>query len=341
VLQSKTVAIAIPCYNEETQIEGVLTTIPRFVDRVYVVDDASTDKTSERASSFAANDSRVVVIRHETNKCVGGAIATGYKAALADGIDITVVMAGDGQMDPSDLETVIDPVAAGIADYCKGNRFLYQQGLSKIPRLRLFGNFVLSVLTKIVSGYWHVSDTQCGYTAISREALECMDLDGIYPSYGCPNDILTKLNIAEMRVVEVPVHPLYGVGEVSKMKIPRVIVPILRLMSRLFLQRMVEKYVIRTGHPLVVAYLTSAVLLVLSGFLVIYNLTLAFIFGGFAIPSLVVAGICAVIGVQLMLSAFEMDFDYNREISIIPQPFHRTRRPASFQANPLATSPVN
>ena len=257
----KKIAVVIPCYNEDAQIHDVLSSIPAFVDTAYVVDDASTDQTHQIASEYAKKDGRVVVLRHENNSGVGAAIATGYRQALNDDVDIVAVMAGDGQMDPDDLETVVGPVAAGTVDYCKGNRFYYDRGIGRIPRARLVGNFILSAVTKIVSGYWHVSDTQCGYTAISKGALASIDLDTIYPGYGCPNDILAKLNISDMRVAEVPVNPLYGVGETSKMNIPRVILPILILLGKLFIQRLVRKYVIRTGHPLVLAYAFSVTLL--------------------------------------------------------------------------------
>jgi glycosyltransferase involved in cell wall biosynthesis len=252
--KNKTVAIVIPCYGEETQIRNVIETMPDFVDKMYVIDDQSKDKTFEVIEDCAKTNSKVVPILHKKNGGVGKAISTGYIRARDEGIDITVVMAGDGQMDPDDLESVVDPVAEDLVDYCKGNRFLYRDGVKKIPRTRFFGNFVLSAMTKIISGYWHVSDSQTGYTAISLMALKNIDVENIFPRYGCPNDILVKLNIEDMRVGEVPVNPLYGVGEQSKMKIPKVIGPILKLMSRLFIERMVHKYIIRTGHPVVLAY---------------------------------------------------------------------------------------
>ncbi len=331
------IAVTVPCYNEETQVGTVISTMPSFVDKIYIVDDCSKDRTSEVARN--SGDPRVVVIRHEKNQSVGGAIATGYKAALADGYDVVAVMAGDGQMDPADLMDVCQPVLDGVADYVKGNRFSYANGVSMIPKLRFTGNFVLSVLTKVVSGYWHVADTQCGYTAINKEALENIDLNDIYPTYGCPNDILTKLNIAEMRVADVPVKPVYHVGEQSKMKIPRVIGPILLLLSRLFVQRMVQKYMVRTGHPLVLAYIASFVMFVLGISLVIYNIAMAITYGRFPMPSLLAAGISFVLALQLLLSAFEMDFNYNEPLNIKltrqnrPVPGGNGRRGGAYRAS--------
>jgi glycosyltransferase involved in cell wall biosynthesis len=256
------------------------------------------------------------VLRHKKNSGVGAAIATGYYQALIDNADVTAVMAGDGQMDPHELELVIYPVVEDIVDYCKGNRFFYLRSVKKIPKTRLFGNFILSALTKIVSGYWHVSDTQCGYTAISKEALASIDIPSIYSSYGCPNDILTKLNIAEMRVGEVAVNPLYGVGEVSKMKITRVICPILVLMGKLFFKRMLEKYVFRTGHPLVLAYALSALLFLFFFLLGIYITVVFFLTGIIRKVALIVAGVTLIIAIQLLLKACGMDFDYNKDLSI-------------------------
>src|SRR5207237_9581520 len=139
-------------------------------------------------------DPRVQLLEHERNKGVGAAIVTGYKAALADRIDVTAVMAADNQMPPEDLELLVRPVARGEVDYAKANRLFTGQAWDLIPRYRYLGNAVLSLLTKIASGYWHVADSQSGYTAVSREMLELLDLERLYPRYGFPNDMLVHLN---------------------------------------------------------------------------------------------------------------------------------------------------
>lgn len=314
--QGKKISVVVPCHNEEQQIEKLIATMPTLVDKIIIVDDASTDKTFEIASNCALKNKKIVVLQHRKNQGVGAAIATGYRHALENNSDITAVMAGDGQMDPADLETVLQPVADGLTDYCKGNRFFFSKGLKKIPRRRLLGNFMLTALTKIVSGYWHISDTQCGYTAISQEALASIDIDNIYPGYGCPNDILTKLNISEMRVAEVPVNPLYNVGESSKMKIPRVILPISFLLFKLFFQRMFHKYIFRTGHPLVLAYLLSGLLFLCCCIIGIYILFIFLTTGMIPKVALIVAGVSLIISLQLLLNAFTMDFDYNRDLSV-------------------------
>jgi glycosyltransferase involved in cell wall biosynthesis len=167
MLEGKRVAVVVPAHDEEELIAGTLAGIPKFVDRVYVVDDSSRDATAERAQEVG--DSRVEVISHSQNEGVGAAIVTGYRRALAEGIDVACVMAADGQMDPGDLERIATPVARGEVEYAKANRLFTGQAWTLMPRHRYLGNAVLSMLTKIASGYWHVADSQSGYTAISGE----------------------------------------------------------------------------------------------------------------------------------------------------------------------------
>jgi glycosyltransferase involved in cell wall biosynthesis len=205
------VAVVVPAYNERLAIEATVSTIPAFVDRIIVVDDASTDDTAARAELAAAcTPDRVEVIRHRANKGVGGAIATGYRRALDLGCDVAVVMAGDGQMDPDDLPALLEPIAHDVADYVKGNRFLHPAVWTEMPPVRIVGNMLLSAATRVTSGYRHVFDSQCGYTAINRAALERIDLDELWTRYGYPNDLLSRLHVANVRVVDVPVRPIYG-----------------------------------------------------------------------------------------------------------------------------------
>jgi glycosyltransferase involved in cell wall biosynthesis len=253
--KNKSVAVVVPAYNEETQIARVIETMPPFVDMIVIVNDSSKDRTSgvvREHSGYSAG--RVTLIEHEINQGVGGAIATGYKWARDNNYDVAVVMAGDGQMAPEDLPAILDPVVDGQADYTKGNRLVTGEAFKKIPKIRFFGNSVLSLLTKIASGYWHVADSQTGYTAINLSALESIDWDNMYKRYGQPNDLLVKLNVAEMRVVDVPIEPVYNVGEKSGIKIRKVIFTIGSLLVRLFFWRLKEKYIIRNFHPLVFFY---------------------------------------------------------------------------------------
>ena len=207
------IAVVVPAFNEVRKIAATVASIPDYVDDIFVIDDASTDGTSDVLAA-QARDARhatpVHVVRHEQNRGVGGAIATGYRRALAAGADVAVVMAGDGQMDPADLPALLAPIASGDADYVKGNRFKHPEIWSAMPKTRIVGNVLLSAATRVTSGYTHVFDSQCGYTAIHRRALEAIDLDVLWSRYGYPNDLLSRLYVAGVRVVDVPVRPVYG-----------------------------------------------------------------------------------------------------------------------------------
>jgi glycosyltransferase involved in cell wall biosynthesis len=202
------VAVVVPAFNERRAIAPTVETIPAIVDDVIVVDDASSDDTGARAA--ATLRSGVEVIRHSENRGVGAAIVTGYRRALELGADVAVVMAGDGQMDPADLPALLAPIADGTADYVKGNRFKHPAIWSTMPPSRILGNVLLSAATRVTSGYRHVFDSQCGYTAIHRRALECIELAALWTRYGYPNDLLSRLHVAGVRVVDVPVRPIYG-----------------------------------------------------------------------------------------------------------------------------------
>lgn len=263
--KGKSIAIVVPAYNEETQLHLVFDPMPAFVDYIVVVNDCSKDRTREVIESQVQKDKRVVPIHHEVNQGVGGAIASGYKWARDNKVDIAVVMAGDGQMDPVDMPNLLDPVVEDKCDYSKGNRLVSGEAFKVIPKIRYFGNSALSLLTKIASGYWHVADTQTGYTAINQTALKAIDWDSMYKRYGQPNDLLVKLNIANMRVRDVPIRPVYNVGEKSGIKVHKVIFTIGWLIVKLFFFRLKEKYIIRDFHPLVFFYALGALCLGLSG----------------------------------------------------------------------------
>ncbi|TAL62391.1 MAG: glycosyltransferase family 2 protein, partial [Bacteroidetes bacterium] len=252
--KNKKICAVVPAYNEGTQIAGMLSVMPDFVDKIIVVNDCSKDPTGRIVQDMTQKYSSIILIHHEKNQGVGGAIATGYKWARDNDMDVTVVMAGDGQMDPSDLSAILDPVVNNEVDYSKGNRLFTGEAYKKIPKARYFGNAILSFFTKIASGYWHVADSQTGYTAINRKALCLIDWDKMYKRYGQPNDILVRLNIYDMKVRDVPVKPLYNIGEKSGIKIRKVVFSISWLLLKLFLWRMKEKYIIRNFHPLVFFY---------------------------------------------------------------------------------------
>lgn len=257
-LNSCKIGVVVPAYNEELLIEDTLKGIPEFIDKIYVIDDCSIDRTSEIIRSLT--DNRIVAVRHEKNKGVGGAIVTGYKLAINDEMDIVAVMAGDNQMDPEQLPRLLIPIIEGRADYTKGNRLIsgdFRRGMTK---WRFFGNALLTMITKIGSGYWHVMDPQNGYTGISRRALEVIDIDSIFTYYGYCNSLLIKLNAFGIRVEDVVMPARYG-NEKSKIKYGSYIMKVAPMIFRGFLWRLKTKYIVLDFHPLVFFYIASMVLL--------------------------------------------------------------------------------
>ncbi len=255
MFHNKIISVVIPAYNEELLIAKVVDTMPDFVDHIVIVDDLSTDGTVTAVQEIIKENSKVILLQHETNRGVGAAISTGYIWARDNNIDVTVVMAADFQMDPADLDRIVEPVCKDECDYTKGNRLFRGESWDMIPHYRYLGNSFLSMGTKIASGYWHVADSQSGYTAISLAALKSIDLESIYPRYGMPNDLLIKLNIANFRVRDVSIKPVYNVGEVSGIKVRKVLFTIPMILIKGFWRRMIEKYVIRDFHPLIFFYL--------------------------------------------------------------------------------------
>jgi len=237
MFRGRAVAVVIPACNEADKIGATIRSVPAFVDHVIVVDDGSRDATAEIARGESCAESvRVQVIVHERNRGVGAAITTGYARALELDAEAIAVMAGDGQMDPADLPRLLAPVVDGQADYAKGNRFAWPGGWRAMPPVRLLGGGALSLLTRLASGYWHVGDSQCGYTAASRRALHAIGHD-LFPRYGYPNDLLARLGAARARVVDVPVRPVYGPNWRSGLRPARVALPIAWLLLRGFVRR--------------------------------------------------------------------------------------------------------
>jgi len=277
--RARKVAVVVPAFNEQAHIEATLRGIPSFVDAVYVVDDGSTDGTAQLVQSviethaathreaslpYSVTESEpalsytssapsgarsgdgpsVVLLRHGENLGVGAAIMTGYRRSLSDGADVTAVMAGDNQMEPEWLPSLLDPVVDGLADYAKGTRQTRIAHLRGMSPWRILGNFALRLLTTIASGNSHITDPQHGYVAISREALEDLELDAVYPYYGYCNDLVVRLSVQKRRIVEVPMPSMYH-GEVSKIHYWQYIPRVSGLLLRLFLLRITG----RLGNP--------------------------------------------------------------------------------------------
>ena len=302
----------MPAHDEEKLIAETIRSIPEFVDRIFVVDDASRDGTV--AAARGAGDPRVQVVEHERNLGVGAAIVTGYKRARDERIDVTAVMAADAQMDPNDLETLVGPVARREVDYAKANRLFTGQAWDVIPRYRYLGNAFLSLMTKIASGYWHVADSQSGYTAISLEMLELLDLDRIYKRYGFPNDMLVHLNVWNARVRDYPSRPIYGVGERSGIRLRKVVPTISWLLVKGFFWRMREKYVIRDFHPLVFFYLLGIVMTILGLGLGIAEVVLRIMGNHITAATVVLVALLLIFGSQFSLFAMWFDMESNKDL---------------------------
>jgi glycosyltransferase involved in cell wall biosynthesis len=311
VYEGRTVAVVVPAYNEEALVGSTVSGIPAFVDNIIVVDDCSKDETAVRAQNA---DKRVEVIAHERNQGVGAAIVTGYRRAIAIGVDVTCVMAADGQMDPDDLETLVRAIAIDETDYAKANRLFTGQAWQLIPRTRYLGNAALSFMTKIASGYWHVADSQSGYTAVNLETLKLLDLDRIYRRYGFPNDLLVHLNVFNRRVRDYPSRPIYGVGERSGIRLRHVVPKISWLLLKGFFWRMGQKYVIRDFHPLILFYMLG-ILLFAGGFLLGVAEVVLRIMGN-AVPSatIVLVALLVISGLQLLLFAMWFDMESNKDL---------------------------
>ena len=264
-----TVAVVVPAYNEEGYVGDVIADLPAFVDRAYVVEDGSTDGTwaEIRAAAAERNEAHdgefenlVVPIRHEQNRGVGGAIKTGYQRATEEKIDVTAVLGGDDQMDPAELTKYLDPIVDGVAGYAKGNRFARAEDFAEMPRFRLLGNVILSYLTKIASGYWGSMDSQNGYTAISLAALEATDIEGMYEYYGYCNDLLVRLNAADVVVADVPRSSEYAYtgGWKSHIDYTEYIPRVSGMLLSAFLWRLRRKYLLEGYDPLAALYALGA-----------------------------------------------------------------------------------
>ena len=314
MFEGRRVVVVVPAYNEEKLVDRVLDTMPAFVDRMIVVDDASRDRTAEvLEAAQARHGARLRVIRHQKNGGVGAAIVTGYRAALeeARGNDLVAVMAGDAQMDPGDLPKLLSPLVRDQADYTKGNRLFTGEAWNIIPRYRYLGNAVLSLFTKIASGYWHVADSQSGYTAITIEALSVLHLERLYPRYGFPNHLLVELNNYDFRVRDVPIRPVYDVGEASGIRLHKVI-PNLLAAFKCYFWRMKEKYIIRDFHPLV--FFLAFGLCCPGGWAKAYIVYLRLQLGFLSSNAVIFDAFCIIMGMQMLLFSMWMDMEHNKDL---------------------------
>lgn len=292
--RNHSIGVVVPAYNEAAFIGDVARELPEFVDAIYLVDDASTDETwtvmgtvlnaqrtvtvgefsDERGNrsddryvdhrvAESETAGKVTRLRHRENRGAGGAVKTGYLAALKDGVDVVVTIDGDGQMDSGHLSSVVDPIVSGQAGYAKGNRFAETDAISEMPPFRLFGNVLLTGLTRVTSGYFRLSDPQNGYTAISRRALLAVDVEEMKEYYGYMNHLMAQLNVANVRIVDVPMPATYG-DEESHIEYREYIRRVSGLLLTSFLQRLWKKYGKRGDYPVLIGYVGSGLVAAIS-----------------------------------------------------------------------------
>lgn len=326
-------------------IANVLRTIPSYVDRIYAIDDASSDATWEQMRTAAREINerttdgstiglrRVIPIRHRTNKGAGGAVISGYEHALADGIDVIAVMDGDGQMDPADLDRIIDPVVRGEAAYAKGERLRQSTNRQSMSRWRVFGNWLLTALTRISSGYWEMSDPQNGYTAISHEALARIPLQDLYQQYGFLNHLLVHLNMNRERIADVPHVARYGT-ELSGIRYRTFVPGLSWLLLTAYIKRLIQQYLVRRLNP-IVSYYPVGILSILIG-IIGFGLTVSTpdvpTVGGVLLSGLFVLG-----GFHLLIEAMGHDVEENADLVEIYPP---TRERTDWRPVVAAPQPV-
>lgn len=312
------IALVIPAYNEQRLIRPTLGEVPALFDRIIVVDDASTDDMPAVVRECMARDARIEAIRHETNRGPGAAIATGYKRVLDAGDDIAVVCGGDHQMPLDEVDRLLDPLIDDRADYVKGNRFMHHsRSLALIPgampKTRVIGNMIITMLTKIASGYYKIADVVEGFTAINREGLERVDWDGAWPGYGYPMDFLIRLNAYGLRTLDVPRSAIYRPGErQSQIKGLRYALRVSPMLVRGFFWRLWTKYVLWDFHPLVFFFAFGMILLpagVVFGLFLVWRQVAGF---GVSGPRAILSALLIITGLQFLLFAMLFDMEEGR-----------------------------
>ena len=313
------IAVVIPSYRVTPYIISVIDKIPDCVWRIYVVDDKCPDNSGKFVQDNCA-DPRVVILRHDKNQGVGGAVITGYQRAMADGAAIVVKLDGDGQMNPELIPDLIKPILDGEADYCKGNRFFNIESLLLMPRTRVFGNSVLSLINKIVNGYWNIVDPTNGFTAIHSTVLKMLPLDKIDHRYFFESDMLFRLSIIRAVVCDFPMNAVYG-DEKSNLKIRRILFGFLMKYANRFSKRIFYNYLLRDFNAGSIQLFPGLMLSLFGTIFGIYHWVTSYEAKIFATTGTVmVAGIPFILGFQLLLGALNFDVQ-----NIPSKPIQRNR----------------
>ncbi len=304
----------IPVYNEQKQIKNVINGLPNFFDQIIVIDDKSKDSTVSIVEEMQNSKGKITLIKKKVREGAGSAKKEGYLFAKKTNNDIFVSLDGDGQMDNNEIVSLIDPIIEDKFDFTKANRLGHVEVFKNMPKHRFLGNSILTLFTKIASGYWHVTDTQTGFTACNRKVIETLPFEKLYHSYGYPNHLLVMLNIFNHRVSDIPSKPIYNVGEKSYINIFTVGFKILWLLLKSFFWRLKEKYIIRDFHPLVFFYFFGIMFLILS---IVLSFRLIFVWYNMgSIPSInALAAMFSFVSSSIfILFAMWFDMDYNKDL---------------------------
>jgi dolichol-phosphate mannosyltransferase len=301
------IVAVIPAYRVERDIESVLRGLPAYLRHIIVVDDASPDETSRLVKAMARRDKRIVLIRHERNQGVGGAMVTGFRKSLELGAQVVVKVDGDGQMDTSHLPALLTPLIEGKADYAKGNRFRDFGALKQMPLIRRAGNLGLSFLTKAATGYWNCFDPTNGFFAIRAEVLAQLPLDKIDHSYYFETSMLSYLYLLDAYVLDVPMPARYR-GEASSMSIQRVLFEFPYKLTRTLWRRIILKYFI-FDFSMMSVYLLTGIPLLLFGLIFGITKWIQYAERGVAAPTgtVILPTLSVILAIQILLSAIEID----------------------------------
>lgn len=304
---NKKIAVVIPCYKVTKQIKKVLSSIPDFVDSIIIVDDACPENSGNIAMEIERQN--MYLIKHEKNRGVGGAVISGFKKALALKCDIIIKLDGDGQMDPNNIPSLIQPILDNRADYTKGNRFNDFEALKSMPKIRLFGNSILSFITKAASGYWNIMDPTNGYCAISQHSLSKLNLDKIDNRYFFETDMLINLSLINMVVEDVPLSAIYG-NETSNMNIKKILLNFPVKILKGLAKRIFYKYYIYDFNMASIYFLISIPLILFGLFFggyrwIIGNLENTANNAG----TIMAAALPIILGIQFLLQAISIDIN--------------------------------
>src|SRR3989344_8198359 len=312
----KKISLVIPAHNEEKLIVPTLKNVPRLIDRIYVIDDASTDNMFNVVRDLQKKDKRIKIIKHGKNQGPGVGIIHGYRKSSEENYDITVVVGGDNQMDLSEVKKFLDPIVNNEADYTKGNRFMHGSAFKGMPAKRFIGNSILSFLTKFASGYWKLFDTQDGYTAISKKMIDKVDWSKAMVGYGYVSDFIILLNVYNAKIKDIPRKAIYLPGErQSQIKIVKYMLKVGPRVIKKFFWRLTTKYIFQASLALTFMYYFG-LLFFLAGFILALKIGYDGLTGNVSPNQAILSSLLLISGIQFFLFAVFFDMENNKHLCL-------------------------